>query len=839
MQRIALCLGLTMLGIASFAQQTVVKGKISDRSGEPIPFAYIIDLQGENGVTSSEDGSFTLPLGPLEGSARIQIRHASYADTILTLSQQMLEQADYSFDIRLKNRQLDEFVVEEQRKEKSTLQRLDAKAIPTVPTASGDFLNAALSTQMGVSMNNELSASYSVRGGSYDENLIYVNGIQIYRPFLIRAGEQEGLSFINSNMVEEIQFSAGGFPARYGDKMASVLDIRYKEPRRFGGGVNLSLLGGGIHLENAWMGGKLTQVTGIRYQSNQYILNSLDTEGEYKPRFSDLQSYWSYQVSNRSKISVLGQYSSNLYRFIPATRETEFGGIQQALRLTIFFDGQELSRYNSGMGTMQWQYDLSNAVRLNTYASFYATREEEEFDIVGQYFLDEIDKDQDSEEFGEVVQNLGIGGFLNHARNRFNGQVYVGGTQMVWRKPLQTVRAGVRYSYEDLDDRINEWIYIDSADFSLPDVPDEVRVFDRLRANNRIPNTRITGYVEGERVWYNSQDDEWRLNIGARAFHHSFTEQSAVSPRGYIAYVPKWSKQVNDSTIMKKELVLRLAGGLYYQAPFYREIRNFRGVVDPAIQAQRSTHLVLGADYPLFIWGRPFRLKAEAYYKWFDNLIPYELENIRIRYYGTNNATGFARGLDFKLNGEFIPGTESWATVSFMDTREDLSDDAYVTRFNASGEPIGTFTQDREAVDSTITRPGFIPRPTDQRFQIGIFFRDEMPNDPTLKVQLSLIYGTGLPYGPPSFERYKDTLRTRSYRRVDIGFSKELITDKNRGKGLLSPFNNARLSVEVFNLLQINNVLNYQWVRDVNGIQYSVPNFLTSRRVNVRFTAYF
>lgn len=837
MTRFFFLLTLLCFSLSSFAQTVKVQGILNDVQGEGIPGAYIIDLNTKKASSSNIDGEFLMKAKVKDEQISLRVSHTGFQDTIISIAHN--NQETYLIELTLNSLTLSEVVVEGKTRQTTTLQNLDPLAAKAATTASGDFINATLSTEMGVAINNELSASYSVRGGSYDENLIYVNGIEIYRPFLIRAGEQEGLSFVNSDLVESIQFSAGGFPARYGDKMSSVLDIQYKKPKETGGGFEASMLGGAVYFENAWKNQKITQVTGVRYRSNQYILGSLDTDGEYKPRFGDLQTFWNFQISPKSNISVLGQYANNLYRFIPKTRETEFGGIQQALRLTVFFDGQEQSSYNSGTGNISWEYQAKDNLKWQTYLSHFRTQEREQFDVVGQYFLDEIEKDKSSEDFGQVVQNLGVGGFLNHARNGLDANVTTFGTKAQLNTRNHLIRWGVEGRSEQLKDRIKEWVYIDSADYSLPQSEAQLSVTQFIQAKNEFHALKATAFIEDQFSLYTNKENEVQFNLGIRGSHNNFNNQTLFSPRGSIAYLPQWKKQVNDTTVVNKSMTLRLGGGVYYQVPFYRELRNIDGQIDNSIEAQRSIHLVGGIDYPLFIWGRPFVFKSELYYKWMDNLIPYELDNIRIRYYGENNAKGFVRGIDFKINGEFVKGIESWATLSFLEAKEDIANDRYVNYYNEEGGRVLAFSQNQNIVDSTVVYPGYIPRPTDQRVLASIFFRDEMPRNKSLKVQLNLVFGTGLPYGPPTFERYKDTLRTRSYRRVDIGFSKDLITEKTKNNGIFKHFKDAFIAVEIFNLLQINNVVNYQWVRDVNGIQHSVPNYLTSRRVNIKLVGRF
>ncbi|MES2629983.1 MAG: carboxypeptidase-like regulatory domain-containing protein [Bacteroidota bacterium] len=825
---------LFFVSVSLQAQQVELSGFVRDNDNKPVSFANIqVDGTG-NGTTSDDEGRYSLSLTKNTKYLLILSR-PGYNTEKLSIS---VGSVNLTRSFVLTANDLGVVNVESQRT--GSMQRIDPKFTKFVPTPGGDFLNAVLSSQPGVSMRNELSSAYSVRGGSFDENVIYVNDIEIYRPFLVRAGQQEGLSFVNGDLVKNVNFSAGGFDAKYGDKMASVLDIQYRKPTEFGGSVTGGLMGGSAHLENVSKDGKTTYIAGIRYRSNSYILGSLDTKGDYRPRYTDFQTYITHKFSNRFDIGILGNYSANRYNFVPQTRETNLGSIQEALKFTVYFDGQELSRYHTGMGAVDLNYHITNDFKLKLILSQFYTREREEFDIVGQYQLDEIERDFGSDDFGDVVRNLGVGGFLNHARNRLTADVKSANVKGYLTVLNHYLQFGVGLQGEKFTDQLSEFTYIDSADYSAPNnTGGNLMVNEVIRAKNQLTSYRATAYVQDAYNYVNDSYDEFRLNVGVRANYWSYNNQTVISPRMTASFVPNWNRQINDSTTIKKSLTLRFSTGLYYQPPFYREMRGFTGSLNPDIVAQKSTHFVLGADYGLRLWKRPFKLVGETYYKLYDKLIPYELENVRLRYYATNNAKGFARGADFKLNGEFVPGIESWVSVSFLQTQEDLIDDYYVNYFNQSNTLIQPSTFDKVATDSVRYTPGYIPRPTDQRLSFGMFFQDEMPGFKGFKVNLNLIYGTGLPYGPPSHDRYRDTLRTPSYKRVDIGFMKELITPQKPAKGLFKNFKEAFISLEVFNLLQIQNTINYQWIKDVTGSTYSVPNYLTGRRVNLKFIVRF
>ncbi|MGB0165355.1 MAG: TonB-dependent receptor [Luteibaculum sp.] len=825
------------ISFSSLAQKEAyrVYGRVLDGNDDPVPGAFIVVNDTLRG-SSSDQGIFEIFLKN-SGRYEIQIRHSGFEvfEKNISLNDRKPE---LEIIAKLAFRELKTVEIVEQAKGEN-LQKIDAKSVGRVPSASGDFIQQALGAQAGVAMNNELTASYSVRGGSYDENLVYVNGVQVYRPFLVRAGQQEGLSFLNSALVDNIKFSAGGFSARYGDKMSSVLDIQYKKPQTLEGEFALGLMGGDFAFGNSSKNQKWTYIGGVRFRSNQLLLGSLETKGEYQPQFWDAQVYATHKISEKSEIGILGVYSNNRFRFVPQTRVTEFGGFSQALRFTVFFDGKEESKQQSATGAIDFTHYFSNQLKLKVTASHFATYQQEYFDIIGQYRLDETNRDFESDDFGDVVRNLGIGGFLNHARNYIIGNVSNLQAQVNYEKGKHFFRLGAQASVEQFEEQWREYQYVDSADYSLPRNDDSLLVFENIRANNQLNTFRYQFFAEDEITWKYDNKATLSLNAGLRAHYYQFNDQWVGGPRVSVSYSPVFRKQLNDSTTFNRRVTFRASTGLYYQPPFYRDLRGLNGEISSSVMAQKSTHAVIGMEYNLFIWKRPFKLISEAYYKWYDDLIPYELENVRIRYYGTNNAVGFARGFDVKLHGEFIEGLESWISAGILDTQEDLLDDVRQTFINTDGDTIQTFTFNRQ-VDTVLTdAPGFIPRPTDQRFRVGLFFKDEMPGFEDLTVQLSIQYGTPLPFGPPDFNRYKDVLRTTSYKRVDVGFSKEFIKPGKNYTSFLRHLNSLNLTVEFLNLLDAQNVVNSTWIKDVSGGLYGIPNYLTRRLINIKVSGRF
>ena len=824
----------------SYGQEVgLLRGTVRDETGVTLPQANVVFVNEQRGVVCDEQGAYEIAL-PAGRSVTVRWSYTGmvpYEEELLLNGNEKR-----TVDVKLKFRTLGAVDVEGSRRlRESGIEKIDPRLARFNPSPLGG-VESLLTGQIGVVMRNELSSGYSVRGGNFDENLVYVNDIEVYRPFLVRAGQQEGLSFPNPDMMESLSFSAGGFEARYGDKMSSVLDIKYKRPKAFAGTAMASLLGGSFHLENTMMKRRLRQITGFRYRTNQLVLSGLDTQGSYRPVYTDLQSYWTYDLKDNVELGFLGLYSRNRYSVVPESRETEFGPFNQALRFEVFFDGQERTAFETFFGALNLNVQASKDMLLKFIGSAYRTDETENFTIQGQYRLGELERDPGSDQFGEVVRDLGVGTFLNHARNSLDATVYTVAHKGFLQLPKSYLQWGIDARHEVINDRLNEWKMVDSADYSIPlNLGEDLRLQYVLKSELGMESTRASAYVQSTWRWERGNDVWWSLIAGARAQHWTFNGQTVASPRVRLTYHPGWKRTNAKGGTVDRDYSFWFATGLYYQPPFYREVRKPDGTLNPDIRAQRSIHFLLGMDRWFEIWERPFKFTTEAYYKALDDLIPYEVDNIRIRYYGTNNAKGFATGLDMKLSGQFIDGVDSWMGLSVMTAQEDLKDDFYYWRFNAAGDTIQPgFTFDQVAVDSSRVEPGLIPRPTDQRVNVAMFFQDEMPRWPTFKVHLNLVFGTGLPFGPPNNSRYADTLRTTIYRRVDIGFSKQFLGAKGQSRvGWRKHIDNLWLTAEVFNLLNIDNVANHTWIADVTGRQYSIPDYLTPRRFNVKLIAWF
>jgi hypothetical protein len=633
-----------------------------------------------------------------------------------------------------------------------------------------------------------------------------VNDIEIYRPVTIKAGQQEGLSFLNSSMVSSVQFAAGGFDARYGDKMSSVLDIKYKRPDHYAGSASASFLGGSANLEGCSKDHKLTHITGIRYKTNQYLLNTLQTEGDYKPRFFDLQTFLTYGLSDRLEVSFLGNISDNSYKVIPHSRETAFGTYQQALNFTIYYEGQEVDRFVTKMGALTLDFRPADHVSLKLIGSDFTTSEAITYDILGQYRIDLLDNTIGSETAGDSILNLGVGGMLSHARNYANMHIRSLTHKGSFQSARHNLNWGLTLQSEQLDNKLREWEMIDSAGYSVPFSDHVLLLNSSAVAHNKLNSVRFTGYVNnistlaaGSSMLY--------FNYGARIHYWNMNKQLILSPRAGVTLQPSWEKRFNFHASI----------GWYHQPPFFKEMVDPQGELHTRIRAQKSVHYVLGSVYNFKMWKRPFKLSGEIYYKKLDNLIPYTIDDVDIKYLPGYRAKGYAKGIELKLNGEFVKDAESWATLSFLKTREDRYYDAY----------------------------GSYPRPTDQLVNFGMFFQDYFPSNPSYRVYTTAYFGSRLPYSSPDYNNPEEYYHLQAYKRIDIGLSKSLITDRNGNRKTTGKIiRDAWFSLEIFNLFGFNNQASYQWIRTVSNQEglpnmFAVPNYLTGRLFNLRFSVLF
>lgn len=832
---------LLLLPSFAFAQKNggVLYGKITDEDGKAVELVNVAVQNTPYGVVSDSRGSYSLTL-PTDTLINVVFSFIGYEEIRLELMLKPDEKRKHDVQMKVVSTMLPEMMVQDQSIKASTITRIDARETILLPTAGAGGVEDMVKTLAGVSSTNELSSQYNVRGGNFDENLIYVNGIEIYKPFLVGSGQQEGLSFINSRLISNIDFSAGGFSSEYGDKLSSVLDITYKKPTITAGSLTLSLLGAEAHAEGMAFKGKMSYLIGARYKNTQYLLGNMDTKGDYKPNFTDVQGLITYNVSPRFEITALGYYSRNSYLMVPTTRETDFGNLQASYRLKVYFDGQELSKYTTGLGAISLNFSPNEDLNLKLIASAYSAVESETYDIQGQYWIGLLETNPGSEEQGDVIANQGVGTYIEHARNAFYSRVVNLDHKGAYKYRDNVLKWGLRYQHQLFDDIINEWDMTDSAGYTQPHVIDSIlnpnnpmqtplELKNVANGHNILYVNNLDGYLQNSWQFENEKGNIWVLTAGLRANYWGYAGSVNVSPRAGIAYQPH--KHPN--------MTFRLSGGVYVQPPFYRELRMFDGTLVSKDKAsvQKSYQVVLGHEYKFQAWNRPFILTTELYYKYLKDIIPYEVDNIRIRYYADQKATGYATGLDIKINGEFVKGIESWASMSIMKTAENIQ---YFIDANGGILSQTQVNNGAEYVRDTIISG--IPRPSDQRINFAIFFQDYLPLIPSFKVNLKLIFGTGLPFGPSESERYQQKNRMTPYRRVDLGFSKQLIGDATSFRNPRNPLNyirNCWLSLEVFNLLGVNNVSSYMWVTDIYNIQYAVPNYLTNRQLNLKLIVEF
>lgn len=857
------------------AQKGHVRGTCYSKNKVALEFVRITSSHDSTfAVESGNKGSFSIDL---PANQEIELTFTYDKDNVIRKTVMLKQGEDRKMGDIVFNVSVEEnFTVIATEKEQITLPKIKLGGIVT------DNIQRTLIYTTAASSNNELTSNYNVRGGNYDENLVYVNDFQINRPFLTRSGQQEGLSFINTALVEDVKFSGGGFDAKYGDKLSSVLDITYKKPDSLNASLMASLLGVEAHVAHN-VGTRLNYLVGARYRANGYLLNSLPTKGAYNPIFYDVQTLINYNINENLVWSTIGHFSSNDYRFKPQTSQTDFGTVNQAYRFNIYFDGQEQSRFQTMTGGTALKWKQSKQTQLDFYASVFNTSEREYFDIQGQYFINQLETDPGKENVGDSIATLGVGTFLNHARNSLKAtifNVYHNGShhftennKMVGKDEVvekQKLLWGVNYQRDHFNDLLSEWKMVDSAGYSLPQDPAQevIQLKEVIKGKLLLETQRFTGFaqytfdrsrykskypVTVSRIFRDSTGKKYRtefsdtlpksfqrfvVNLGLRSGYTEVNNEFYLTPRASVTYHPR-SYMFKNGKIRRRNTQLRLASGMYYQPPFYRELRTFDGKLNLNVKSQKSVHFVAGGDFNFDMWERdvPFKFTAEAYYKYLWDVNPYEVDNVRTRYYANNDAVAYAYGLDLNIHGEFVPGVQSFFKVGFLSTKEDIKNDFYKEYYNAAGEKIiFGYSEDQAVVDSAVIYPGYIPRPTDQFMNFAILFQDNMPGFESFSAQMGLIYGTRLPYGPPDFDRYKDTLRQKAYFRVDLGLSYDFLYNKKlkEKSKLARRFSDAVISFEVFNLLGINNVLSKQWIQDVSGKYYSIPNYLTQRRFNVK-----
>lgn len=797
------------------AQQAAVRlsGIVRDEQGHALDLVTV-------GISGTTEGTRTNPEGRYELRVE-QGKRATVAFTYLgyeELRRNVTPDADQTLDVVLRSRSI-EIQGVEKRDDRSRFEAgsisIDVSKASVLPSTIGG-VEGIIKTFVGT--NNELTSQYSVRGGNYDENLVYVNDFEIYRPYLTRSGQQEGLSFINSDLVGSVNFSVGGFQARYGDKMSSVLDVTYRRPKKFAGSAMVSLLGASLHLEGASKNGKLTYVTGLRQKSNQYLLQSQPTKGVYNPTFTDFQALINYRFNKKWEMEVIGNYARNRFSFLPEEATTSFGLINQAYQLRVFYDGSEIDQFDSRFGGISTTFRPNNKLSLKLLASGFQTDERETYDIGGEYLLGELETDPSKRDFNQVKTYLGTGIIQNYARNYLNVNVGNLAHRGSYNAHNHFIQWGLDANITSISDKLHEWERRDSAGYTQPYNPNLLEMRYLYSSSSTFDYTRFSGFLQDNFRFNDSLD--LTVSAGIRFNYSTLNGEFIASPRIQVAYKPDW----------KRDIVFKIASGMYAQPPFYREMRSLNGTVNKDLKAQKSFHITAGGDYNFKLSNRPFRFTTEVYYKNLWDIVPYEYDNVRIRYFGTNNAVGYAYGGEVRLYGDLVKDAPSWISIGILKTSEDLKDDKIVY-------------QNEAGVDSATTFPGYVPRPNDQRFMLGMYFQDYLPRNENFKMHLNLLYASGLPFGPPDMKRYGDTLRLPAYRRVDIGFSALLLDGAKKDRPSHSFFRNVEniwASVEIFNLLGIQNTLSYSWIQDqTTGGTFAVPNRLTSRLLNVKLMVNF
>lgn len=792
---------LLMLAISVLSLQAGVKirGIVTQEDNEPLEFVTVRIAGTAIGTMSGLDGKYQLT-APDADTIRITFTCIGYDESVRRLIGAR-DSAVVNVKMSPISISLGEIQVTDYRKQTGQMQDIDIDNFKLSPDVSGGGVEALLTTMSGVASSNEMSSQYSVRGGTYDENSVYINGIEVYRPQLVTSGQQEGLSIINPDLVGGIQFSTGGYPVQYADKMSSALDITYREPEAFEGSLGLSLMGGNFALGTSSK--RFTMLHGVRYKSNSSLLSSMEDKGEYDPRYFDYQTSMAFKASDKFKVSFLGNIAINNYKFIPASRETSFGTSSDVKSFTVYFDGQEKDRFETFFGALNLNYKANKSSDFSLLASGFLTNELVAYDISGEYWLDQAGTTGEGNSDGITVGGeLGVGKYHEHARNRLKASVMSLALRGNTGINYHNISYGIQYNHETIRDRSREWELHDSAGYSLPLHPDQLKVIYNSFSNNDLQSNRMSLYLQDT---YRLSTSAGYLNVngGIRLSYWDFNKEFLVSPRFNIGFVPdaapRWS--------------FRFATGLYYQSPFFKEYRmpvqdtegNTIVTLNDQIKSQRSLQFILGSDYTFRAFNRPFKLSGEIYYKALSNLIPYEIDNLKVVYAGINSSKGYTTGIDMKLFGQFVPGSDSWISLSLMKTSEDLNGVK-------------------------------VPRPTDRRYNLAIYFTDYFPKWPRLKFSLRGIFSDGLPVTAPRSTRDKAYFRTPPYKRIDIGFAYGLLTSDDHPKGAFRYLKNVWLGLDVFNLLDISNVSSYYWVTDVNNIQYAVPNYLTRRQLNVRLT---
>lgn len=780
-----------LVTVTASAQTFTLQGRVTDENNEPIEFASVSCLKQGKMTMTSLKGEYSMQLHSAD-SVVIKFSMIGYKAKTRILRRPRGKQT-LQIVLHSDDNQLSEVTVTGKKIETGQMEDISKDHLKSLPSASGNAVEELIQSQAGVSTHSELSSQYNVRGGSFDENSVYIDNVEIYRPFLVRSGQQEGISVINPDMVEKISFSTGGYEARYGDKMSSALNIKYRKPKKFEATASASMLGASafIGVSNK----KVSWSNGFRYKTTKHLLGSMDTKGEYSPTFIDYQTYLTYTPNKRWEIKLLGNISDNHYNFTPEDRETKFGTMENVKAFQVYFDGQEKDVFRTFFGAVGITRNFGEKTSLSLIASAFNTREQEKYDIQGQYWLTQT----------ETSENLGVGTYFQHARNYLKAHVESAKLLFKTKYKKHDIEGAFTFKKEKITENSVEYEMRDSSNYSIPHTGKDLYMIYSMRAKNVLDANRIEAYVQDAfRFTSNNEKTLYTLNYGVRLSHWSYTKETIVSPRVSLGIIPAFNENIT----------MRFATGLYYQAPFFKELRDTttqNGITYASLnskaKSQKSIHFIAGFDYRFRMNNRSFKFTAEAYYKALGNLVPYSVNNVKVVYYGSNESSGHAAGIDLKLYGEFVPGTDSWLSLSLMNTSMKLNGKS-------------------------------IPLPTDQRYAINLFFTDYFPGTDRWKMSLKLALADGLPFSAPHQELESNVFRAPAYKRADIGLSYRLLNNEGKQRKHIQ-LRNVWLGAECLNLFGINNVNSYYWITDVTGGQYAVPNYLTGRQINFRVTVDF
>lgn len=831
--RIPASILLLLLSLVSVAQKkpAYVSGKILDENENPLAKVTINILGKQATILSTDSGTFKLKV-PADKAFALEFSYTGYRTEQKNFYLNEGEEEKLTVKLERGGKVLETVTIQDERERKETgLTKINPKNALILPSTVGGVEGLI---KILVGSNNELTSQYNVRGGNYDENLIYINDFEIFRPYLVRSGQQEGLSFINPELARNINFYNGGFQAKYGDKISSVLDIQYKKPKAFGGSVYVSLLEQGFHLEGSSKNERLTYLVGARNRTNKNLLSSQETKGNYTPSSADAQGYITYKLSEKLQLELLGILSGTKFLLVPESAQKSssvFSPLFSAnLGLDIFFEGQEKDNYNTNMVGLSLLQQPNKKLHLKWMLSRFENNENENFDITGAYLFGERDFDKTKPTFGEIVNPLGAGIFQNFARNKLNISVWNLSHRGSLDKGKHFIQWGLTAERTPIKDKLDEWEFRDSAGYSLPFDPIGIQLSNVIRSNSDLTIDKYSGFVQ-DNIRLGDSVRDFTLQAGVRYNYNSLNKEFIVSPRLQLSYKPYW----------KKDVVFKAAAGVYDQPPFYRELRRYDGTLNTALKSQKSYQFVAGADYNFINRNRPFRITTEAYYKLMQDVVPYDIDNVRIRYFGTNSAKAYATGIETRLYGELVKDAESWLSIGVMRTKEDIDNDFYYRYKNASGEFITAQSADQVATDSVRTNVGYVRRPSDRLLTLGLFLQDYLTTNKNFRVHVNMIYGSNMSYNIPNSVRYRNALIIEPYMRVDLGFSALLLSDRSlrRSHSPFRSFENIWASLEVFNLIDRANIISYQLIKDFANNTFAIPNRLTPRLINFKLLARF